>query len=147
MASFVKQAMQKFNILRSNLKELDLTDSYIDDQILSQDVLREIFESIDSVEDGWKYLRELPKGNNFMFNTDNIMKQIEDAYSMKPTSNKQSGTSYVIMMQFVTKIAKNGVDNFTNDFITNVRENLSFVLEEQRCFQRRQILISTSNCT
>jgi hypothetical protein len=137
MASFVNQSMQRINELRAELKALGLNEGNIDNRILSQAELREILQAIDSVEGGWEYLRGLPSGSRFMFNTDETMRKIETAYLQKPTAGNHSGASYAMMMQIVKKIAKFGADEFAELVITYVRANLTSILAEQQRDQQR----------
>ena len=72
-----------------------------------------------------------------MFNTDEIMQQINDAYQHKPTAGYHSGASHAMMMQLVKQIAKVGADEFAELVITYVRANLPSILAEQQRDQKR----------
>jgi len=132
MASFVNQTIQRIDALRYYLRSLGLNNDDIDNRILSQAELREILESVDSVEGGWEYLRGLPEVSGFMFNTDEIMRQIEAAYEQKPTAGNHSGASYAMMMQIVKNIAKFGADTFAENVSIYVRANLLSILARPR---------------
>jgi hypothetical protein len=119
------QYLQIINKLHVDLVALGLNDFSIK-EYFNHASLCEMIEAIDSVEGGWYFLRE-----NQYYDPFDTMNKIEAAYSQKSTCKGISGTDYKYLMTNVKKIAKFGVNDFTESIITDVKTNLLSILEKQ----------------